>query len=238
METFSFSRLSLYETCPYRFYKKYVEGYKEPLTLPLALGKGTHKGIEVKINGANHSEAVLEGYIEAEFHPDINVGELSKLILNAPLHRVNGETEIHFVLPLSDEADSPKIQGFIDLIDENAIYDWKTNRVIYNIRDNFQIALYAWAISKIRGFHKIYGTLFFLRFRRESKFQFTEFEMEEARKWAYGLARQIQGKLALVQAIPDLKDELFPATPSSYCSHCPFAISCFRKFSPVAKIQN
>ena len=50
---FSFSRLNLYKTCPYRFFKKYIEGYEEPITYPLALGKGVHKAIE-KIYSAMH----------------------------------------------------------------------------------------------------------------------------------------------------------------------------------------
>ena len=68
---FSFSRLSLYETCPYRFYKKYIQGYKEPSSYPLALGKGVHKAIEDKIKGFSHSEAVLNGMIEADFQPEV-----------------------------------------------------------------------------------------------------------------------------------------------------------------------
>ena len=104
---FSFSRLSLYETCPYRFYKKYIQGYEEPTTYPLALGKGVHKAIEDKIKGVSHSEAVLNGMIEADFHPEVTMEELSDLVSHAPIQENMGETEIHFQLPLSDEEISP-----------------------------------------------------------------------------------------------------------------------------------
>ena len=52
---FTFSRLSVYETCPYRFNKKYIQGYDESNTYQLALGMGIHKVIEDKINGVSHS---------------------------------------------------------------------------------------------------------------------------------------------------------------------------------------
>lgn len=235
MNTFSFSRLSLYETCPYRFYKKYVEGYEEPLTYPLALGSGVHKAIEEKMNGATHDEAITSGIVEAEFHPEVTRKELSILTYNAPIHQITGETEIYFKRPLSNEEDAPLIQGFIDVVGNNYIVDWKSNRTMYNVRKNHQIGLYAWAMNQIRGMKEVYGRLYFLRFRQESNFLYTAKEMEESRLWAYNLAKEIQGNLALAKAMPDLKDELFPSTPTAFCSHCPFAMSCFQKFSPYGK---
>ena len=117
---FSFSRLSLHESCPYRFYKKYILGYDEPTTYPLALGKGVHKAIEDKIKGISHSEAVLNGMIEADFHPEVKLEELSELVSHAPIQVNMGETEIHFQLPLSDETSAPMIQGYIDLVSPDA----------------------------------------------------------------------------------------------------------------------
>lgn len=235
MRTFSFSRLSLFETCPYRFYKKYVEGYDEPVTYPLALGKGVHKAIEDKMNGLSHEDSVLNGIVEAEFHPEVTKQELSYLTRNAPIHNIIGETEVYFKLPLSDENNAPMIQGYIDVVNRNFIVDWKTNRVMYDVRDTHQIGLYAWAMNKLRGIQEVYGRLYFLRFKRESNFRYTSTEMETSRMWAYRLATNIQGKLNLAKVMPELKNELFPATTSSFCSHCPFAVECFRKFSPFAK---
>ena len=55
---YSFSRLSLYETCPYRFYQKYILGKDDVVTKPLALGKAVHKAIELKIDGASEDDKV------------------------------------------------------------------------------------------------------------------------------------------------------------------------------------
>ena len=230
---FSFSRLSLYETCPYRFYKKYIQGYEEPTTYPLALGKGVHKAIEDKIKGVSHSEAVLNGMIEADFHPEVTMEELSDLVSHAPIQENMGETEIHFQLPLSDEESAPIIQGYIDLVspDGSRIVDWKTNRVRYDVRDNHQVGLYAWAIGQLRSRSTVEGNLFFLRFKRESKHVFNQADMERSRQWALGVANEINSKREILDMLPEEAEELFQSTPSSHCRHCPFVIECYRKFS-------
>ena len=230
---FSFSRLGLYETCPYRFYKKYIQGYEEPTTYPLALGKGVHKAIEDKINGVSHSEAVLNGMIEADFHPEVTMEELSGLVSHAPIQENMGKAEIHFQLSLSDEESAPIIQGFIDLVssDGSRIVDWKTNRVRYDVRDNHQVGLYAWAIGQLRGRLTVEGNLFFLRFKRESKHVFNQVDMDRSRQWALGVASEINSKRELLVMLPEEAKGLFPSTPSVYCRHCPFVIGCYRKFS-------
>lgn len=235
MDVFSFSRLTLYEKCPERFYKKYVEGYEEPTTYPLALGKGVHRAVQDKLEGLDHDIAIQNGMKEAEYHPEVTIKELSWLTNNAPINQIYGDVEYYFKIPLSNEPNSPMIQGYIDVVGDNYIVDWKTNRVMYDVRDNHQIGLYSWAISKLKGWSEVHGSLYFLRFKRQSSFKFSLQEMEQARMWAYNLAKEIQGKLVVARAFPELKNELFPAIPTSYCSHCPFAIECFRKFSPVSK---
>ncbi|MFS0577267.1 PD-(D/E)XK nuclease family protein [Sporosarcina sp. 179-K 3D1 HS] len=230
---FSFSRLSLYETCPYRFYKKYIQGYQEPVTYPLALGKGVHKAIEEKINGVSHTEAVLNGMIEADFHPEVTLEEMSDLVSHAPIQANMGDTEVHFQLPLSGKDSAPMIQGYIDLVssDGSRIVDWKTNRARYDVRDNHQVGLYAWAIGQLRNQSNVEGKLFFLRFKRESKLIFNQADMEKSRKWALSVANEINSKQEIIDRLPEKTEELFQSTPSSHCRHCSFAIECYKKFS-------
>lgn len=241
MDTFSFSRLSLYCECPERFYKKYIEGYEEEMTLPLAFGSAVHLGIEYVLNGDTLSNAVVKAMHEIDFYPEVNPNEVMQMISNAPIHGGNGirgEIETHFKLPLSNEADAPKIQGFIDVLGDGFIFDWKTNRVPYKVTDTYQIGLYAWAINQMKRWEKVYGSLYFTRFRRESRHLYTLDEMEEARKWAYDTAKEIQGKLEILKAMPELKDELFPEIPSRNCSHCPFSVDCFIKNNQIHKYED
>jgi len=208
-------------------------GFEEPTTYPLALGKGVHKAVEDKINGVSHSEAVLNGMIEAEFHPVVTMDEMSKLVGHAPVQENMGETEIHFQLSLTGTDPAPMLQGYIDLVspDGSKIVDWKTNRVRYDVRDNHQLGLYAWAIGQLKNRTQVEGNLYFLRFRRASKYVFNQLDMERSRQWALGVANEINSKREILDLLPEEADRLFPSTPSSHCRHCPFVIECYRKFS-------
>jgi PD-(D/E)XK nuclease superfamily len=230
---YSFSRLNLYTTCPYRFFQKYIEGYEEPTTYPLALGKGVHKAVEDKINGMFHSEAILNGMIEAEFHPEVTMDEMSKLVSHVPIKENMGETEIHFQLPLSDEESAPTLQGYIDLVssDGSKIVDWKTNRVRYDVRDNHQVGLYAWAVGQLKNRTQVEGYLYFLRFRRASNHVFNQADMKRSRQWALSVANKINSKRVILVMLPEEAESLFLSTPTSHCRHCPFVIECYRKFS-------
>lgn len=202
--------------------------------MPLALGKAVHKAIERVINGDSHSEAVLKGLVEADFHPEVEKAEVEKLLNNAPVRKGMGETEVHFRLPLSDSPSAPQLQGYIDLIDGDesvTITDWKSNWVPYDVLVNHQLGLYAWAIQQLKNVDTVEGRLFFLRFKKESKHIFDRNDTEKARQWALNLANEINSKLFLLDIFPEKADELFPATPSGICSHCPFAVECFKKFS-------
>src|SRR5690625_4422754 len=146
MDTFSFSRLNLYETYPHRFYHRYVEGYEEPETYPLALGSGVHKAIESKMNGASHEQAVLNGLIEANFHEEVTKKELSNLTWNAPVqgdNAIRGQTEVYFTLPLSYEADARNSKVYMYVVGNGYNVDWKVILVSYDVRKNQLIALYA-----------------------------------------------------------------------------------------------
>lgn len=232
---FSFSRLNLYEQCPFRFYNKYILGKDETITQPLALGKAVHKAIEDKIQGVSHDEAVMNGYMEAEFHNEVKFDDISKLAAKAPIQKNMGEIETYFKLPLSDEENAPMIQGFIDVVQsDGSIIDWKTNRVPYNVQDTKQVALYCWAISQLKNIDKVRGSYYFLRFRKEVSYLFNQQEMEEARLWALNLANDINEKVDLYSMFPEKYKQIFPNKPSRLCNHCPFSIECSRTFDLFA----
>lgn len=228
MKLFSFSRLSLFQTCPKRFFYRYVLGKSEPVTKPLALGTAVHKALELVVNGASMEEAIKKGYIECDFHEEVSPIEIRELVERAPLGNLKGETELYFCIPLfPEEKHSPKLQGFIDLIAGNKIVDFKTNRKMYHVTDNYQMGLYAWALSKLRGYSQVRTSLIFLRHRKESSVLFKEGGMNEAISWAKGIVIEINSKLELYEFFPDKQNELFPYKPSAACEYCPFAIDCY-----------
>lgn len=220
----SYSRLSLYSQCPWRFYQKYVLGKTEPQTKPLALGKAVHKAIELQIQGTGEKEAILQGIVEADFHPEVTSEEVESLLKRAPI--IQGQTEVHFELPLAPES-GIRFQGYIDLLQPAQLWDWKSNWRPYGANDTKQLALYAWAIMRMQEWEQVKGTLFFLRYRKPVSHVYTKLEAEEARQWAYQLAEEIGMKMEVVGAFPDMASTLFPSSPSSACKHCPFIKECF-----------
>jgi len=224
MNVFSYSRLSLYELCPYRFCLKYVLGKPEPVTKALALGKAVHKAIELRSEGTPEDEAVVAGWIEADCHPEVHRDEIVGLLRNAPI--LKGEAEVHFELPLAYGTDI-KLQGYIDLMGENGFIDWKTNWRTYGPMDTMQLPLYAWAYMQLRGVREATGILYFLRYKTPMSYRFTLHEAEAARRRACELANEIDTKVSCVELFPDMLRTEFPAQPGSHCKHCPFAMECY-----------
>ncbi|ALP37995.1 hypothetical protein ASL14_19185 [Paenibacillus sp. IHB B 3084] len=201
-------------------------GKPEPITKPLALGKSVHKAIELRIQGAAVEDAIMAAIIEADFHPEVTYEEIASLMQRAP--EVRGQTEVHFVLPLSAES-GIQLQGYIDLLQEAHFWDWKSNWKPYQANDTRQLALYAWAIMKMRELQRIKGTLFFLRFRKAESFIYTRSETNEAREWALRLAEEIELKKSCMESFPDMASSLFSPTLGSHCKHCPFVLECYQK---------
>lgn len=228
---YSYSRLSLFQQCPFRFYLKYIEEREEPVTKPLALGKAVHKGIERIVEGAGFADAIFDGWAEADFHPEVEREELERLVRSAPVYPGMGEAELYFCLTLDeDDPFSPQVQGYIDLVQDGLFVDWKTNRRPYHVLDNMQLSLYAWILMRLKGISSIEGRLYFLRFRQESGHVFDEADAERARQWALGLAREIEDRRLQAAIEPDSVARLFPPRPSSMCSYCSFAIVCDETF--------
>lgn len=235
--TYSFSRLSLYAECPYRFYLRYVVQREEPVTEPLVLGKAVHKAIELILKGDSLDDALLEADMEAELI--LNSSELKNLVEKAPIRQGEGlekgvEIEKYFKLPLSKSDDAPMLQGYIDVVRNifgtYEFIDWKTNRVKYNPLKTMQLPLYAWALSQIYKTKEVTGTLFFLRYFKnaQERMSFGETDMEKARAWAEQTANEIENKLFLLD-IGEPAEDLFQFKPNSHCQHCSFAAECLLK---------
>ncbi len=225
---YSFSRLDLFGRCPYRWYQKYAMGREEPVTKPLALGKAVHKAVELRTQGILEDEAVVAGIIETDFHPEVTTDDIKELLQNAP--RMNGETEVHFELPLSSSASAPRIQGYIDLIQPNRFVDWKTNWQMYGANDTMQLRLYAWALMEMRGWDQVEGMLYFLRYRRRVPYVYSRSDADRARAWALKVADEIERKMFTVELFPEMTEDIFHPSPGAYCKHCPYAAECVQKF--------
>lgn len=240
---FSFSRLNLYVTCPYRFYLVYVLERGQPDTLPLAFGKAIHVAIEAVLKGSTYEEACIQGAAAVDFFPGVKLTDLLRLLRNVDFSNYAGEyTEYHFELPLSDAPGAPRLQGYIDLVQPAMGYthireggyaeivDWKSNWQTYPVLRTKQLGLYAWAAAKLWRLEHIRGTLYFLRYRKPLSHVFTAHERDEAAKWALQVANEIELRIEVVTAFKEMAEELFRPKSSKECRHCPFAAECSSKF--------
>lgn len=242
--TFSFSRLSIIESCMFLYFLKYVEQLSENgEVLPLVLGKAVHKAIEGKLKGLDDKQALLSGWKEVDYYP-FELSEYELLYRRADVQRGEAlsdliKTEFYFKLPLENSSDSPVIQGYIDYLRQvfgrYDFNDWKTNRIMYEPTDTNQLPLYAWAISKIYNVDSVTGTLSFLRFYRNRKKSrvFHHQDMEQARKWALNLARKALNSLENLQKGKSSVSKAFPPTLNEHCGNCPFAHVCVSAYENI-----
>lgn len=234
MEIFSYSRLSKCESCPAAFYRHYCLHAEGVPTEALVIGKAAHAVIEAAMKLARKDETFFRVASEmalATSPLEINPEEIFNLTYrNIVLREFHPENRIeeHFIVPLDDEDPfAPQIQGYIDLWRNGShieLIDWKTNRKAYNPTDTYQLGLYAWYLSKVTG-RAVRGKLVFLRLNEVLEHEFSYRDMENAREWAYTLAREIQDKLCTINEGADHR-ELFPTKVGDACRNCEYAAEC------------
>jgi hypothetical protein len=236
---FSFSRLNLFESCPFRWYLTYIEKRETEMSLPLALGRAVHKAIEQKMKGDTDKDALLKGWKDVEYY-DFNLTEYEELyrranVVQGEANSPSVEVEKHFTLYLDGEG-SPRVQGYIDVVRHIfgtvSFDDWKTNHQMYEPMDTMQLPLYAWALSQIYNVDQVTGTLFFLRFYKNNRktFVFSKKEMEQARQWALKVAEEILAAKNDVENGHRRFEDCFPAKANSSCTNCPFATECIERY--------
>lgn len=227
MELFSFSRLSLFRTCPKRWHYKYVLGLEDPAGAPATLGKTVHKANELCLNGHSFEDAVVTAYME-EGDSTVEKSTVESMVKTALSYGYRGPTEQHFIMQL---AEGIKLQGYIDLVPNNSwiptVVDWKSGFKCYNVLDTWQIPLYAAAVMEQTGAEIVKGVLAFLRFRMTRTALIGRKEALQAKTWAIHTAEDIQQRLELL-AVLDMH-EAFPARPSPACGNCPWSLQCLRE---------
>ena len=143
---YSFSRVSLFEDCPYHFKLRYIDRLTElprlEATNPLIIGNALHtaieKGLDVAINEYYDSYPVLTN--------DIILEALKLEILVPKVHKFL-EQFVGFEAIHEYKIDKPDYLGFVDLIlvaptGECIIIDFKYSNHIKNYMDSGQLHVY------------------------------------------------------------------------------------------------
>lgn len=226
METFSFTRLTTYQTCPRRYFYRYVQKVPEPPAKPLEFGKAMHAVLSGIILGTGQIDGLVKGAVYSSQLLDESDGqEIEKMAgwfqkKFSPVGFVRSEHKLAREL-------EPGVQmvGYADLVEQDMmqtiITDFKTEWDRYEPTDTMQLPLYAWMAEPELGAY-VEARLWFVRYFKDPIRQalIGPEERDRAVQWARGLVREI------VEAgeLPGWAG--FPERPGKACAACGYADRC------------
>lgn len=229
---FSYSNISTYSQCPYRWYLQYKERLKTlPDTDPdnaLWLGLGLHKGIECGV------EAGIEEY-KSHFNiiEDAHINYMIQLEHQIP--RVidylpqGGEHEL--------EIKTDEFVGFIDYVHGDTLYDFKFSNNIDNYLTSPQLSIYKYYLESVRPDIKIKH----LKYIFVPKIQIRQKKTETIQQFRLRLQDELDmSKITpvevnynkdsitdFIQCCQHLKTvEEFPKNETKLCGWCPYKDYC------------
>ena len=207
----SVSQLTLWQSCPRKWWYKYVGGIPEPEYEAFKEGKARHKKFEEHFKGHNHVFEEAEAEALTELIPSRNL-----------VPRAEQE------LTQLDLAGMP-FQGSMDLVWENNVYDYKFQSRVTRFRQpNPQVWGYLEELRRLRGYPK-YAFHFILIPKKGGKpvketFEYTAQEVEAGWKSYAPLIEEM--RLAVDKKPEQLLAET--GTCYKYGRPCPYIGICER----------
>ena len=234
---FSYSSISTFSNCPYRWYLQYKERLK---TIPecnpdnaLYLGLGIHKGLEM-----GSVEAGLEEY-KSHYHfiTDDNINWMAQLEYQIPraleILPPGGEHEL--------EIKTDDFIGYVDYVVGDTIYDFKFSNNVESYLASPQLSIYKFYLEQVRPDLKINHlkylfipkvnirqkfkskppeTLAEFRDRLNEHLEATEIRVEEVDYNLESVA-QFQGACQVLKGVKQ-----FPKNKTKFCTWCPYQRYC------------
>lgn len=233
---FSYSNISTFSQCPYRWYLRYKERLK---TLPetnadnaLYLGLGIHKGIECGVEAGiaeykSHYNIITDEHINWIQQLEYQIPRVIDLLPEDGEHELKIETD-EFI-------------GFIDYVCGDTLYDFKFSNNVDNYLESPQLSIYKHYLEQVRPDIKINHLKYIfvpkIQIRQKLKSNPPETLMEFRSRLQERLdASEI--KVIEVDydssSINDFKQccqllrtvETFPKNPTKLCNWCPYQQYC------------
>lgn len=237
-ETFSYSKLDRYCTCPRSYYLKYIARIPEKPSKATMLGQAVHAVLAVIQEIYDKTGVVSLWIADLLSQPlgkayRVEPAEIASLVsqpaVNEEIEK-GGQAEEHFQVELQPGI---VLEGYIELWRDNGerieVIDWKTGRNIYFPCETRQLPLHAYHLWRETG-KPVTGKLVFLACGKVFEEEIGRSQIEEATEWAVTTAQEILQKKQQLQEIP--ADVLFPANPSQVCSNCGYAELCTGEAAP------
>lgn len=233
---FSYSRVSCFNTCPYQFKLRYLDGLKTyPSVDPqnaLYLGTALHTGIE------KDYEAAREEYLNHfPIIDDLQVHELMKLEHLIP--------KVKDIVPKGMcelEVNDDEFIGFIDLLVPTSeghydLYDYKYSTNVDHYLESGQLHVYKHFYEKTHPGHTI-DNLYFVfvpktmirQKKTEDLYQFRQRLLATLDKMEVRVERVEYNFLKVMEYLTSVESIKFareyPKCPSRLCPYCEFADFC------------
>ncbi len=224
----SYSRLVVYQACPYRYYLQYVLGCRTPFTAAISFGSSLHLALQdfhARMRGTPRLDELLEGFLkrwipygyrsreeQARYFEEgleiLRAYYLRNLFGFRPAWLV----EKRFTVSLGGF----EFVGIVDRLDGRPelyqVIDYKTTRHEETLR-SLQLPLYSLSMKKLFGFPPQSLSYYFLRDQTTAVWEERPERLEEAEE---AVARVGEG----------VRAGRFPATPGLACRRCDLRRSC------------
>lgn len=234
---FSYSKVSSFTQCPYKWQLHYLQKYR---TIPdtnadnaLWLGLGLHKGIET-------GRAEL-GVAEYKSHFNVITDE----IINYAIQLEYQIPRVIELLPSSGEhelaIETDEFTGFIDYICGDTLYDFKFSNNVDNYLTSPQLSIYKYYIEKIRPDIKINHLKYVFVPKMQIRQKFKAKPPETINEFRTRLREQLKASEIRVIEVNYDSDSIsqfhdccqylktvnsFPKNPTKLCGWCEFQEYC------------
>jgi len=253
----SFSNLSTYEKCPYRWYLKYIEKREDKAGDSANVGKLGHlfikAAIAVKMRPDREAFDCLVTDIASGEHPKLTpkerkeaqalYDEYGSANLNALYEWViyalevlqtykKGKVELEKKIDCIIPGIPIPIEMHIDFLSPTAIIDWKTGQNTEPITSH-QLGLYAYGAGKAKGvdpatYKKVYAFTGLKKVFEDNK------PVQDALDWAVNIYESLEDDLAGYSLIGK---GAFRKCPGTACRYCAFKGLCYEEMmGPVELI--
>jgi hypothetical protein len=239
----SYSSLTLFEKCPWLFYKKNIQHAPEKTTdnVNMAIGLATHKSIESQLNGASKNVADIQGIKESFLNSsDSSLAYMQSLsyipdefISASAGQKVKTEKRLFFNLPTTkiNEPFATKFDAYWLNKSTLNIWDWKTSSRI-DADSEKQMAFYAMAgiIATKSGevpVENVVCTLYYLKLHeaRTTFYTWTSEPLQEILKWAIDTALEVE---TCIGSPGEKSEQLYERNrESTECNWCAYRTECF-----------
>lgn len=225
----SFSSLSLFQTCRYRWYRTYItEDVPEDDSPWLKIGSAVHGALEQwRLNGGDRRK-LYEYALQYDLPQDKYIlNEVRTILHGINLPRVRVGILLGVEVRIEVEFDGFSVVGIIDKLErlENklVVTDYKTNRKIETRKYLQQLATYDILIQRtlpLEGL-EVYYELFFVRYNRVVPFRVSEEYRREVLSRYARLAEYITEHREDSNAWPKLQQN------GPDCRWCPLKKECW-----------